>query len=60
MNARSQALPHLQYHAGQYSCFYIWHDPLVNNCPLVVGFDPSIASVKEVPDYAIAGFIINS
>lgn len=59
LNARNQALPHLKYHVGRDSHFYIWHDPLIPNCPLVVRFEPSLALDEEIEDQSRAGQVMN-
>lgn len=60
LNARPLALPHLQYHVGVNSGFYYWHDPLIQNCPLLERFGPSIASVMDIPNRARAGLVMNN
>ncbi|KAK1357134.1 hypothetical protein POM88_050390 [Heracleum sosnowskyi] len=60
LNARPLALTHLHYHVGQNSRFFLWHDPLVHNRPLLEQFDHSITSTMDLPIRSRAGQIINN
>lgn len=57
---RHIALRFLNYSVGKQSSFYFWHDPWIDNVPLLQKYDPILVSIMESSRMAkISDFISN-
>lgn len=47
LNVRDEVASHLHYHIGKHSTFLMWHEPWVNNKPLLKTYSSDVISIME-------------